>query len=270
LDQYHTGAVKISFVLFDEIEKASDTLWNLLLGILDKGTLTLGDNRKVDFSQTMIFMTSNLGPMEMSELSRPRLGFMASQSATQHASAAADRELDGKIARSGVEAARRNFAPEFMNRLDKIVAFKTLGPSQLRRILEIELKMVQQRIFNATPENSFVFEVTDPAKDLLLNEGTDMKYGARHSPADLQFDRHQSGASGRLYQSRLGARGGSFHIHQGSDNPVPAIAESLLHNPVDAAAGRAVHIFRANSQKTRSLRSGVRGNPRLEPTSNVP
>jgi ATP-dependent Clp protease ATP-binding subunit ClpB len=65
LDQYHTDAVKISFVLFDEIEKASDALWNLLLGILDKGTLTLGDNKRVDFSQAMIFMTSNLGAAEM-------------------------------------------------------------------------------------------------------------------------------------------------------------------------------------------------------------
>ena len=76
LDQYHTGAVRISIVLFDEIEKASDTLWNLLLGILDKGTLTLGDNRKVDFLQAMIFMTSNLGAKEMNELIRPKLGFL--------------------------------------------------------------------------------------------------------------------------------------------------------------------------------------------------
>ncbi len=66
LNQYHTDTIKLSFVLFDEIEKASDALWNLLLGILDKATLTLGDNRKVDFSRAMIFMTSNLGASEMS------------------------------------------------------------------------------------------------------------------------------------------------------------------------------------------------------------
>ena len=64
-------------MLFDEIEKASDALWNLLLGILDKGTLTLGDNRKVDFSRALIFMTSNLGATEMSALINPRLGFNA-------------------------------------------------------------------------------------------------------------------------------------------------------------------------------------------------
>src|SRR5580700_2146309 len=77
LNQYHTDTMKISFVLFDEIEKASDALWNLLLGILDKATLTLGDNRKVDFSKAMIFMTSNLGASEMSSLMNPKLGFLA-------------------------------------------------------------------------------------------------------------------------------------------------------------------------------------------------
>src|SRR6476660_9809696 len=79
LNQHHTERVKLSFVLFDEIEKASDTLWNLLLGILDKATLTLGDNRKVDFSRAMIFMTSNLGASEMSSILRPNLGFAASE-----------------------------------------------------------------------------------------------------------------------------------------------------------------------------------------------
>src|SRR5947209_4096645 len=75
LNQFHTETMKVSFVLFDEIEKASDALWNLLLGILDKATLTLGDNRKVDFSRAMIFMTSNLGAAEMSNIMAPRLGF---------------------------------------------------------------------------------------------------------------------------------------------------------------------------------------------------
>src|SRR6204780_5335774 len=79
LNQYHTDTIKLSFVLFDEIEKASDALWNLLLGILDKGTLTLGDNRKVDFSRAMIFMTSNLGASEMSSLLAPKLGFNVSE-----------------------------------------------------------------------------------------------------------------------------------------------------------------------------------------------
>src|SRR5579872_2105647 len=79
LDQYHTEDLRISFVLFDEIEKASDALWNLLLGILDKATLTLGDNRRVDFSRAMIFMTSNLGAAEMGSILRPDFGFAAAE-----------------------------------------------------------------------------------------------------------------------------------------------------------------------------------------------
>src|SRR6202051_2344617 len=79
LNQYHTDIIKLSFVLFDEIEKASDALWNLLLGILDKGTLTLGDNRRVDFSRALIFMTSNLGASEMGSILRPNMGFGASE-----------------------------------------------------------------------------------------------------------------------------------------------------------------------------------------------
>ena len=175
LEQYFTDRVQISFLLFDEIEKASDALWNLLLGILDKGTLTLGDNRKVDFSQTMIFLTSNLGAAEMTAMLNPRLGFAA-----QAPVAAPGEQLDRKITRSAEEAARRKFTPEFINRLDKIVTFRPLGEPQLRQILDIELKMVQERIFGSGPRRSFIFNATDPAKELLLQEGTDLKYGARH------------------------------------------------------------------------------------------
>jgi ATP-dependent Clp protease ATP-binding subunit ClpA len=180
LNQYHTETMKLSFVLFDEIEKASDALWNLLLGILDKGTLTLGDNRKVDFSRALIFMTSNLGATEMSALMNPRLGFNAGETARQSQNGTMDDKLSAKIGRSGVDAARRKFTPEFINRLDKIVTFKPLGTSELKRILDIELNMVQQRIFNTAPEKSFVFKASDGAKEFLLQEGTDLKYGARH------------------------------------------------------------------------------------------
>src|SRR5689334_14727489 len=147
LNQYHTENMKLTFVLFDEIEKASDTLWNLLLGILDKGTLTLGDNRKVDFSRALIFMTSNLGATEMSALMNPRLGFNAAASARECQNGKIDEKLNGKIARSGADAARRKFTPEFINRLDKIVTFHPLGTPELKKILDIELNMVQQRIF---------------------------------------------------------------------------------------------------------------------------
>jgi ATP-dependent Clp protease ATP-binding subunit ClpA len=180
LNQYHTETMKVSFVLFDEIEKASDALWNLLLGILDKATLTLGDNRKVDFSRAMIFMTSNLGASEMSNIISPKLGFAVQESRERVGLGIVDEKMSGKISRSGVEAARKKFTPEFMNRLDKVVTFQPLGTEQLRKILDIELNLVQQRIFNTTSDRAFVFTLSDSGKSFLLEEGTDLKYGARH------------------------------------------------------------------------------------------
>src|SRR5271163_714344 len=127
LSKSHTDKLKLSFLLFDEIEKASDALWQLLLGMLDKATLTLGDNRRVDLSQTMIFMTSNLGGVEITELMTGGLGFVKPTD-TPHA------ELDQKVERTAVEAARRKFSPEFMNRIDKTVVFKTLRDEHLAQI----------------------------------------------------------------------------------------------------------------------------------------
>lgn len=180
LNQFHTDKFKVSFVLFDEIEKASDSLWNLLLGILDKATLTLGDNRRVDFSRAMIFMTSNLGAAEMGSILRPNLGFATSEVERRHREGKVDASLTEKISRAGVEAARKKFTPEFMNRIDKVVVFRPLGTAELEKILNIELNILQQRIFNSTTTTPFVFNVTKAAKEFLLREGTDMKYGARH------------------------------------------------------------------------------------------
>jgi ATP-dependent Clp protease ATP-binding subunit ClpB len=176
LNQWHTDKLKLTLLLFDEIEKASDALWQLLLGILDKATLTLGDNRRVDLSQCLIVLTSNLGAGEMNDLMDGGLGFAKSRKEHQQL----DPRLDDKITRTAQEAARRKFSPEFMNRIDKIVVFKTLKVEHLEQILEIELGMVQQRILQATGNNQFVFSCTQKVKRFLLDEGTDPKYGARH------------------------------------------------------------------------------------------
>src|SRR6201981_3066599 len=168
----HTEKLKLSFLLLDEIEKASDALWQLLLGILDKATLTLGDNRKVDLSKTVIFLTSNLGGGEISELMDGGMGFI--QPKDKPATG-----LDEKVQRTAVEAARRKFSPEFMNRLDKVVVFHPLRKEQLERVLEIELGQVQQRVLD-TAKGQFLFRVTPAGRDFLLQEGTDQRYGARH------------------------------------------------------------------------------------------
>jgi ATP-dependent Clp protease ATP-binding subunit ClpB len=160
-------------VLFDEIEKASDSLWQLLLGILDKATLTLGDNRRVDLSQTMIFMTSNLGGAEISELITGGMGFV------QPIDKPVQR-LDEKVARAAVEAARRKFSPEFINRLDKLVVFHPLKREELDEVLDIELGQVQKRVLDSSSTRPFMFQVSSEGRQFLLQEGTDQRYGARH------------------------------------------------------------------------------------------
>jgi ATP-dependent Clp protease ATP-binding subunit ClpB len=181
LDRYHTEDTKLSLVLFDEIEKASDSLWQLLLGILDKATLTLGDNRRVDFSHTMVIMTSNLGAREMSELISGGMGFVP----TAGSKNPNDSDVDQKIYRTAVEAARRKFSPEFMNRIDKVVVFRSLKEHHLRRILDLELASVQDRIMRSAG-TKFVFQCSDTAKDMLLKEGIDYKYGARHLKRSIE------------------------------------------------------------------------------------
>ena len=171
LDAHHTDIVKISIVLFDEIEKANDALWNLLLGILDKGALTLGDGTKADFSKAIIFMTSNVGAAEMNAEFQPRLGFVNSSGQD---------EINARMSRSGLEAVRRKFTPEFVNRLDHIAVFRPLGTIELERILDIELDLVQQRISHTTQDQPFVFKISEAGKQFLLIEGTDKKFGARH------------------------------------------------------------------------------------------
>jgi ATP-dependent Clp protease ATP-binding subunit ClpA len=172
LAKSHTDKLKLSFLLLDEIEKASDALWQLLLGILDKATLTLGDNRRVDLSQTVIFLTSNLGSGEITELMHGGMGFVQPKDKPEDG-------LDLKVERTAVEAARRKFSPEFMNRLDKVVVFHPLRREQLEEVLDIELGQVQQRVLE-TAKGQFLFRVTSAGRDFLLKEGTDQRYGARH------------------------------------------------------------------------------------------
>src|SRR6266498_3920467 len=170
IDRFQTPSKKMTFVLFDEIEKASDALWQLLLGILDKATLTLGDNRRVDFSNCVIVMTSNLGAREMSLVTEGPMGFAPGAIASQ--------EINARLEKIGVEAARRKFSPEFMNRLDKVVVFNSLHEKAIRRILDLELETVQRRIL-AAGRGPFVLRCSDEVKAFLLAEGYDRRYGAR-------------------------------------------------------------------------------------------
>ncbi len=163
-----------TFILFDEIEKASDTLWSLLLGILDKGRLTLGDNTEVDMTRTVIYMTGNIGADRIDKLFAGGIGFGDPRGAT------ADPDFDHQIYATVLDAARRKFSPEFMNRIDSVVVFRNLNEEHVRRILDIELAQLQRRIMQAAGDVKFSFELSDAGKGFLLAEGVDRKYGARH------------------------------------------------------------------------------------------
>ena len=253
LAQYHTEKLKLSFLLFDEIEKASDALWQLLLGILDKATLTLGDNRRVDLSQTLIFMTSNLGGGEITELMTGGMGFAPTVRADS------EKRLDEKVERTAAEAAKRKFSPEFMNRIDKVVVFHPLREEQLEQILEIELGMVQQRVLE-TAKGRFLFRVKPAAREFLLKEGTDMKYGARHLKRAIE--RHVVYPLASLLATEQVALGDVLSIDwnreeprleflkeaEGALVPVPAPAPGLAAESTEATGdGRGVAIPAASA-----------------------
>jgi ATP-dependent Clp protease ATP-binding subunit ClpA len=129
----------------------------------------------VDLSRTLVFMTSNLGASEISRLVSGGIGFVSTPGAAEDSPA-----IERKIHRIAVEAAKRRFSPEFMNRIDKVVVFRTLSRDQLRQILDLELADVQRRILMSQSEHPFEFHCTLAARDFLLREGTDATYGARH------------------------------------------------------------------------------------------
>jgi len=175
IDQHHTDRLKLSLLLFDEIEKADDSLWQLLLGVLDKGTLTLGDNRKVDFSRTVVMMTSNLGASEMGDLVDGGIGFSSPSQEGPDIDV-----IDQKIYKTATQVAKKKFTPEFMNRIDKVVVFRTLTREHLRKIVDLELNEVRDRILASQSGRQFILHCSEPAKEFFLDEGTDLRYGARH------------------------------------------------------------------------------------------
>ena len=166
IDALHKAGMPLSIILFDEIEKASDTLWQLLLGVLDKATLTLGDNRVVSFEKCIILMTSNLGAKEMHA---KKYGFKASE----------EIEIidDVKNEEIALTAAKKHFTAEFINRLDHIVTFKTLTMPQVEQVMQIELGLIQKMFWEKA---KFIYQLTPAAKDTILKEGYSVEYGARN------------------------------------------------------------------------------------------
>lgn len=175
LDRRDNSGIRLVFVLFDEIEKASPALWQLLLGVLDRGALTLGDNRRVDFSRAIVIMTSNLGAHEMAAMVSGGIGFARDSGGAGNT----DPSFTVQLRNTAIDAARRNFSPEFMNRIDKTVVFEPLDDKDLRQVLELELRAVQDRVLTGSGAK-FRFSCSGTAKERMLEEGTDRRYGARH------------------------------------------------------------------------------------------
>lgn len=159
----------LSIVLFDEIEKAHPKLWNLLLGVLEDGTVVLGNNEEVDFRQSIIVLTTNVGSAAMGQhLAQNTIGFSAGTTAER---------LDRDVEEAAMREAKKVFPYEFLNRFDEIITFHTLKEAHLYEILDILLTQIHHRSLRCS--EPFLLEVTPKAKAWLVEEGTDVQYGAR-------------------------------------------------------------------------------------------
>src|SRR5687767_5743053 len=161
----------LALVLFDEIEKAAPALTTLLLGMLDKGTITLGDNSTVDFERSLIFLTSNLGAREMMREMQPRLGFQGGDALTA--------DMTDRLESIGVSAVRRRFSPEFVNRIDAVITYQPLDEKALATIVDHHIEELQRHVFTRLGDRSFEIDVTPAARQLLLDRGSNPEYGAR-------------------------------------------------------------------------------------------
>ncbi len=169
----------LSLVLFDEIEKAAPSMTRLLLSVLDKAVLRLGDNTQVNFERSMIFLSSNLGAEAMRKLLAPDFGFEALSGGAANeepATGAVPLKRLEKVARNAV---RRRFAPEFVNRIDAVITYQPLDCDAMRRILDQQLHRLQVHIRDRLENESFELELDGSAREFLLDRGTSREYGAR-------------------------------------------------------------------------------------------
>jgi CheY-like chemotaxis protein/energy-coupling factor transporter ATP-binding protein EcfA2 len=163
----------LALVLFDEIEKAAPSITSLLLGILDKGILRLGDNSVVDFEKSLIFFTSNLGAREMLKEINPHIGFQSGSSTKTTI------DLTNKIQAIGLGAVRKRFSPEFVNRIDAVVTYRPLDAAALEIILDHDMRNLQKHVNSRLGERCFQIEVPPESREFLLQKGVSQEYGAR-------------------------------------------------------------------------------------------
>ncbi|MFN2491922.1 MAG: AAA family ATPase [Pyrinomonadaceae bacterium] len=162
----------LALVLFDEIEKAASSITGLLLGILDKGVLRLGDNSSVNFEKTLIFFTSNLGAREMMAQLNPNMGF-------QSAARKPKPELTARLTSIALGAVRKRFSPEFVNRIDAVVTYEPLGSDAIEAILDHDIRALQGHVNSRLGDRCFEIELGVESRQFLLDKGISEEYGAR-------------------------------------------------------------------------------------------
>jgi CheY-like chemotaxis protein len=221
----------LALVLFDEIEKAAHSMTKLLLGILDKGILRLGDNTVVNFEKTLIFFTSNLGAREMLKEINPDIGF-------QSAAPRPRDDLKTKLENIALGAVRKRFSPEFVNRIDAVVTYQPLDTESLEAILDHDIKALQRHVNSRLGESCFTIEVMPDARSFLLEHGFSEEYGARELKRTIHRQLTQPLAtmvtrseihSNAVVQVSLGAGGENLAIREvGKAAPAPARPAILI------------------------------------------
>jgi ATP-dependent Clp protease ATP-binding subunit ClpA len=216
----------LSLVLFDEIEKAAPSMTRLLLGVLDKGVLRLGDNSTVNFEKSLVFLTSNLGAREMMREINPDFGFQAAQSGPRH-------DLISKLQNIALVAVRKRFSPEFVNRIDCIITYQPLTPESLSAILDRQIADLQNHVNTRLGNRSFALEVPQESRKFLLEHGTSSEYGARE--LNRTIHRHLTQPLATLVATNQVSPGARVLVEP-SENGEKLNLRSLDSHPVPVAA----------------------------------
>lgn len=238
----------LSLVLFDEVEKAAPSLSRLLLAILDKATLRLGDNSSVNFEKSLIFFTSNLGAREMMKELRPELGFTTGMSRDPA-------ELSSKLESVGLAAVKRRFSPEFVNRIDAVITYRPLSNEALSTILEHNIDDLQHHVNTRLGERCFQFEVSPQAREFLLRTGTSEEYGARELKRTVHRLMTQPLATMVASGQLVPGANVRFEMDEGGEG-MQIIPSGIADQPVKSNSNPSVLIVDDNQQLLQFLRVG--------------
>jgi ATP-dependent Clp protease ATP-binding subunit ClpA len=209
LNAVQSDCSTLSIVLFDEVEKAAPSLGRLLLGVLDKATLKLGDNSTVNFERSLIFLTSNLGAGEMARELSDRVGFAAALDTPAG---------PNRLHAIGLSAVRRRFSPEFVNRIDRILTYHPLDADAVQGILKLQMDALNDLLTGRLGNNAFQLTLSPAANRFLLEHGASPQYGARELKRTIH--RHIIQPLAQLVLRRLTVGERTLHIdhHPGAES----------------------------------------------------